>query len=257
MRNNTSISILPEPKHEIKLEDYYPFDISDYDLTNDKDARKYFFDIERICRNSFSYKRLISFLREYVDMNSCSFFENINNIDTSSIRIHIHHSPLTLFDIVTTVFRKRSALKQPLNVNLTAKEVMWIHYRLLIGLIPLSETVHELAHSGYLFIPTNVVFGNYQQFIKEYELYLDPQVISTLQKSEEYTKTYDYIKETKILNMNMVYIDPSGAYKLPRLEELATALQQHIKDYDSKILKVQLDNGKNLKEGESDENIPS
>lgn len=244
MRNNTNISTLPEPRTRIVIDHLYPFDIADYDLTNDKDFRKYFFDIERICRNSFSYKRFISFLRDHLDMNSCTFFKNINNIDTYSIKIHLHHTPLTLFDLVTTVFKKRNAMKQPLNVNLVAKEVMYNHYRMMIGLIPLSETVHELVHNGYLFIPTNIVFGNYKKFVEVYGEYLDPQTKETLITAEQYTETYDYMKETKILKMNMVYIDPSGSYDFPSFKDLATALQTHINEFDHKISEIQISNGK-------------
>lgn len=244
MRNNTNITQLPEAKDKIKIKALYKFDIQDYNLDNEKDLRKYFTDIERLCRMSFSYKRLIQFLREYVDLNACSFFKNINNIDTRSIKIHIHHAPLTLYDIVVAIYRKRLMNKQPLNINLVAKEVMWVHYRLLVGLIPLSETVHEIVHNGFLFIPTNVVFGNYKQFIQEYGQYLEPSTIDTLKKAEEYTQTYDYIKETKVLSMNMVYIDPSGQYTFPKFQELAQALQTHIHEFDTKILEVQVDNEK-------------
>ena len=135
MRDNTNI-LLPESSNVIEMQNIPPFDISDFDLTKEKEVRQYFFTIERIVRNSYLYKhRLIPFLREYVNMNECSFYKNVNNIDTYSIKIHIHHSPLTLFDIVTAVFHKRCKYKEPINVNLVAKEVMWLHYRMQVGLM--------------------------------------------------------------------------------------------------------------------------
>ena len=39
------------------------FDIEDYDLSNPKDLTAYFKSIERICRNSRSYKKLVDFLK--------------------------------------------------------------------------------------------------------------------------------------------------------------------------------------------------
>ena len=229
MRDNTNITITTDEKDVFKLENLPPFDIADYDLNDEKDLRKYLFDAERIVRNSYLYKNLISFLREHVDMTKCSFYENVNNIDSYSIKIHIHHAPLTLFDIVSIVFRKRLENKEPLNINLLAKEVIFLHYMMLVGLIPLSETVHELVHNGFLFIPTDKVFGKYRDFVSIYEKYIDPQLMKTLEIAEEYTKTYDMMKETKVLESKMVYLDPSGIYEFPKWEELSKLMKENVK----------------------------
>ena len=229
MRNNTHISQIPQDiDQKIEITNIPVFDIVDYNLSDEKQLKKYLFDVERTCRNSFVYKKLIAFLREHIDMNKCSFFENVNNIESNSIHIHIHHSPLTLFDIVTIVYHKRLDNREPLNVNLVAKEVMLLHYLMLIGLIPLSETVHELVHNGYLFIPTNVVFGDYKKFIKQYEDYIDQQLLNTLEQAEEYTKTYDYEKNTKVLSHSAIYVDASGngEYKFPILGELISKIKE-------------------------------
>ena len=229
MRDNTNITITTDEKDVFKLENLPPFDIADYDLNDEKDLRKYLFDAERIVRNSYLYKNLISFLREHVDMTKCSFYENVNNLDSYSIKIHIHHAPLTLFDIVSIVFRKRLENKEPLNINLLAKEVIFLHYMMLVGLIPLSETVHELVHNGFLFIPTDKVFGKYRDFVSMYEKYIDPQLMKTLEIAEEYTKTYDMMKETKVLESKMVYLDPSGIYEFPKWEELSKFMKENVK----------------------------
>ena len=200
MRDNTSINILEDNISGVCIQHIPPFDIKDYDLSNEKQLKKYLFDIEKICRNSYSYKKLNKFLREYIDMNRCSYMENVNNIESSRMRIHIHHAPLTLFDIVSTVYTKRVHNHEPLNINLVAKEVMYLHYMLLVGLIPLSETVHELVHNGYLFIPLKNVLGNYKEFIYMYKSYMDPQLLQTLEKSEVYQESYEISKEKVLIH---------------------------------------------------------
>lgn len=230
---------LPETDYTIKIDNLPPFDILDYDLTDDKDIIRYLKDIERICRNSRCYKKMINFLREYVDMSKCSFYENINNLDTYSIKIHIHHAPLTLYDIVSTIYSKRVACGESLSVSMVAKEVMFNHYKMVVGLIPLSETVHELVHNGYLFIPTTNVFGNYKGFISVYEKYMNPELLATLRRAEEISKTYDYSKETKILEFHPVYIDTTGAYQFPNKEEIIELMSKKIKDIEEKCLSVQ------------------
>lgn len=244
---------LPERKTVIKLDNIPKFDIADYDLSDQKDLMRYFSSIERSCRNSRAYKKLVNFLREYVDMNKCSFYKNINNIDTYSIKIHIHHSPFTLFDIVTTVYYKRLMNGESISEDMVAKEVMAIHYNMMVGLIPLSETVHEIVHNGYLFIPTNAVYGKYKDFVNIYEKYIEmanPGILKTLEKLEEYSSNYDYNKETKILDMQMLYLDTTGAYNFPKLEDVMKSLNDKIESNTNEILSVQYYNNNEDKKGD-------
>ena len=235
---------LPQLETVIKVDNLPKFDIADYDLTNDKDLMAYFKKIENVCRSSRCYKKLINFLRDYVDMNSCSFYENINNIDTYNIKIHIHHSPLTLFDIVSTIYSKRVACNESLSVPMVAKEVMFNHYKMVVGLIPLSETVHELVHNGFLFVPTTTVFGNYKDFIEQYKKYMDPSLLLNLKKVEEISKEYDINKETKVLELHPIYIDTSGAYELPKTEDIMKMINSKLKESEKR-------DGQNLIEKEN------
>lgn len=224
MREITENIILPPLKDKIILEHIPEYDIEDYDLNKPKELMRFLFSIERLCRNSRSYKKLIGFLKEYLDMNQCSFYKNSNNIDTNGLKIHIHHSPLTLFDIVSTIYNKRKACGQSITPNMIAKETMFNHYKLLVGLIPLSETVHEIVHNGGLFIPTSVTYGYYQNFVKQYEPYMDKELLRILSNAEELSEKYDYAKQTKILTVKMVYIDPSGEYEFPSYKDLSNLL---------------------------------
>jgi hypothetical protein len=58
---------------------------------------------------------------------------------------------------------------------MVAKEIMILHYRLLIGLIPLSITAHQLAHDSQLFIPVTNVLGKYNLFVESYGQFADPE----------------------------------------------------------------------------------
>ena len=224
---------LPEARNVIKLDHLPSFDIEDYDLNDPKELNRFFQQVERICRNSRAYRKMVEFLRDFVDMNKCSFYHNISNIGDYGVKIHIHHEPLTLYDIVSTVYAKRLDRREPVTENMVAKEVMYNHYKMMVGLIPLSETVHELVHSGYLFIPTTKVFGHYKEFVRVYEKYIDPNILRALEKNEQISLTYDFAKETRILNVNMTYIDPSGSYDLPNSETVIKLLKNRIDEYDS------------------------
>lgn len=223
---------LPDKKKSIYIKFIPEFNISDYDLSNPKELSKYFKAIERICRNSRTYKKMINFLRENVDMNKCSYFKNVNNIDTYSIKIHIHHCPLTLYDIVTTVYNKRLLNHESVSEMMVAKEVMWIHYNLFVGLIPLSETVHGSVHNGQAFIPTTKVYGMYKTFVKLYEPYMDKELLKVLNSMEEISEDYDNI--TKLLEVSPVFIDYEEGigFEFPNPQELSAVLSKKIKDMD-------------------------
>lgn len=204
----------------IDMKELPEYDKEDYNLSDDKDRSKYLKDVEKVVRGSFEYREYISYLREYMDMNKCSFFENVNNIESFNIKIHLHHSPITLYEIVVIILNKRIFYHESIDVEAVAKEVMYVHYCLLIGLIPLSETVHELVHNEYLFIPNSAVMGKYNDFIEMYKEWIPPEVLAKLDRIETHTNIYNEEDNKNILKASYIYLDFSGAYKLPKMEEV-------------------------------------
>lgn len=134
-------------------------------LDDDKSKISYVKKVERMVRSSYEYKELISFLKEEIDMNSCTFLPNLTREDIS---IEIHHAPFTLFDITSILlnhFQNSYTEFSPFDL---AEKVIECHYNLEVGLIPLSKTVHELVHNGKIFIPIDNVFGNIEEFVDKY-----------------------------------------------------------------------------------------
>lgn len=217
----------------ISLDQIPEYDIEDYDLMDDKDFKKYMSDVEKSVRGSFEYKHMIQYMRENMDMNKCSFYENVNNIDTTKIKIEIHHEPITLYDICLIVFNKRKFYHESLTVEMVAKEVMYLHYNLLIGLIPVAETVHELIHNQYLFVPTDKVLGKYKEFVEMYHEFMLPEQFDVLNRIEEATRAYNDDYQT-LLGRNYIYLDLSGAYKFPTMEEVIESMKNRINDIREK-----------------------
>jgi hypothetical protein len=175
-------------------------DIQCYCLEDDKEYEKFVRDIETNIRRSFEYKNMIFYLRNNMDMNKCAFLKGVTNEDTYDIKIEIHHYPFSLRDIVDIVIRKRQYYHESLTVQMVAKECMELHYKLLVGLIPLSKTVHELAHSARLFIPVDKVIGRYNLFISLYKPFCTPEQHDTIQRIEDYSMK----QESSILNTNII-----------------------------------------------------
>lgn len=218
------------PPTVIKMNEIPPYDLYDFDLNDEKSFKKYIQTVEKCVRQSFEYRALITFLREYMDMNQCAFYQNVNNTDTTKVHIEIHHEPLSLYDICLIVYNKRVAFNEPLDEEYVAKEVMYLHYNLMVGLIPLAETVHQLVHAQYLFVPTTAVLGKYREFVDRYQPYMLPEQLETLEHIEEATKVYDSDDAKLLLSKNYIYIDMSGSYNLPKTEDIISMVKDRIKD---------------------------
>lgn len=160
---------LPENSKVIVLKNIPYFGALEYDLYDEKDFKKYIKDVESVVRKSNEYKRLIRFLKENGGFNACAIFKNVVSSPGSKIKIEAHHSPFTLYEIAMAVYNKRSYNNESLEVELVAKEVMYLHYFLIIGLIPLSELAHDLVHEQILTVHPDKVFGNWQEFYNLYE----------------------------------------------------------------------------------------
>ena len=221
---------LEEPDAIIKLDEVPEYNLSDWDLNDEKEFKKFIFSIEKkTIRGSFEYRSMINYMRNYLDMNKCSFYENVNNIDTSKIKIEIHHDPLSLYDITLIVFNKRNALREDLDEESIGEEVMWLHYNLMVGLIPLSSTVHDLVHNQYLFVPTRAVMGKYREFVDRYKPWMLPEQLDTLERIENASVSIEDDYKV-LLSRQYIYIDLDGAYKLPRMEDVIGMVKSRIND---------------------------
>lgn len=213
----------------IKIDELPDYTMFDYDLNDEKSLKKYFQSIEKNVRGSYEYRAMVQYLKDYIDMNKCSFYMNVNNIDSSKIKIEIHHEPLSLYDICIIVYNKRVAFRESLEEELVAKEVMYLHYDLQVGLIPLAETVHELVHNQYLFVPTSNVYGKYKEFIDRYKAWMLPEQIDILERIEQISSDYeDNYKD--ILAKHFIYVDMSGSYTLPRTEDIINIIKVRINE---------------------------
>lgn len=230
------------------INDIPVYDTEDYDLFNEKDFKKYIDDIERMVRSSKEYRDYIQYLRMYMDMNASAFLKNVTNIDTTKIKIEIHHTPFTLFDITLTVFNKRSRLSQSLDIEMVAKEVAYLHYFLYVGLIPLSKTEHKLVHNQALFIPLNLVLGKFEDFIEMYNKDIPEDAMARYNTYVDMTKHYNSTMNTEILQINPTYLklpgtdaNTLGSYSPAQLQHILTSTQQRLKQITQKQSHAQIE----------------
>jgi hypothetical protein len=208
------------------------YDFITWDLSDDKELKKFISSIEREVRGSFEYKQMINYLKKYMGMDQCSFIK-VSSRDNYNIKIEIHHYPFTLYDITEIVYKKRCAMGESLELQMIAKEIMSLHYKLLVGLIPLSITAHQLVHDSKLFIPVNNVLGNYNLFVESYGQFATPEQLETLHRIELYSqenqsKLYNTISILDQKNINISYTDTR--YQLPDLNNISNSMTSRIED---------------------------
>ena len=229
MRNPYSLSMVQSSSNGpevIKLTNIPPYDLNDWNLADQKDFKKFLSELEKSVRGSFEYQQYIQYLRNSFNMNSCAFYRNVSNVPNPKIKIHVHHDPITLYDICTIVFRKRQTLGEPIDEESIAKEVMWNHYNGFVGLIPLSETAHELVHANYLFVPCTHVFGDYKEFVNMYKQFFTLDQLDLLKDIEDASVLYTSDRAKHLFEQRFTYVDDSGAYDLPDKQKIIQMLNE-------------------------------
>ena len=229
MRNPYSLSMVQSSSSEpevIKLTNIPPYDLNDWNLADQKDFKKFLSELEKSVRGSFEYQQYIQYLRNSFNMNSCAFYRNVSNVPNPKIKIHVHHDPITLYDICTIIFRKRQTLGEPIDEESIAKEVMWNHYNGFVGLIPLSETAHELVHANYLFVPCTHVFGDYKEFVNMYKQFFTLDQLDLIKDIEDASVLYTSDRAKHLFEQRFTYVDDSGAYDLPDKQKIIQMLNE-------------------------------
>lgn len=170
--------------------------------------------LEKLIRKSYEYKQYITYLKDELDITKCALVPSLNIKDVN-ISLEFHHYPITLYDIVDTMLRKSIMTKKnpedKVNLFEVMSDVMEEHYSGNIGLVPLSKTMHEMAHNGSVKIPMSSVYGNVTKFINKYRSYMTPELLdktqSALLVTAEDAKNFNNKLEKTVIHYNVEYND--------------------------------------------------
>jgi len=199
---------------------YYNTDV----LFEDKAKHKFIQRTERLIRGSVEYRNYISLLKNELDLTRCTFLPEVDIEELGNGLIEFHHYPLTLYDIVSIKVEKRIAEnKFAFDEFDVADDVMIDHYRNIIGLVPLSETVHELAHKGLKFINLSYVQGNYKKFIKENNVYITDLLNTKLSEVEKLSEQENHgleLSDENLLSIKKLYIENTNEEKNKEIEKI-------------------------------------
>ena len=159
---------------------------SDLNLAeNLKNRNAFIKNIESIIRNSFEYRKFIHYLKKEAKLSYCSLMGNLSEEFYNKISIEMHHHPVTLYDLVDTVLNKTLKEEREFTKFSIANEVMELHFNLKIGIVPLTTTAHQLAHSDSMVIEIKDIHGDFFSFIEEYEEFFSEEVTGRITKHLE------------------------------------------------------------------------
>lgn len=196
----------------------FDLSVSDFDITGnyledeeDLDEKTIMY-IEKQIRNSYEYRSYIQYMKEELDLTKCSLLPSIDTKITP-VSLEFHHFPLTLFDITGIVGRSMIEESEGDRVSTMdiSERVMKEHFENKIGLVPLTKTIHEMAHNGAVAIPFDKINGNYEKFIEQYKDHIEPDYLERLEalkkynSSEEAKKFNDFKLKKRIANYNIEY----------------------------------------------------
>ena len=206
---------------------FYPNNLQDKKILT-----KFIKAAESVARKSTELKAYIQYLKDEVDMSSCLFF---NNLDMKDVTIELHHYPFTLYDVVEIITNNFIRNKYPLSTFSVAFQVVKLHYENMIGLVPLSKTVHDLVHAGRVYIPMQAVFGNVSYFLEAYHEDMSQEILERLKTlittSKEKMEQLNSILTEKIIynelpETNILGILGDKKDELPNSENLQITLDQ-------------------------------
>ena len=174
-------------------------------LPDEEEEVKYNKYLVRLIRSSFEYKRFIGILKNEMNMTRCKFIPIADN-DESKVTIEMHHYPFTLYDIVAGIrnkMKEENRHMQSFHTFKIVEKVMRLHFEGKVGIVPLSKTIHELAHSGEVSIPLEkgFVYGDWEALLRD-ELKIENSLIEHLNIIKKFTE--DYKKDPSILDLSIL-----------------------------------------------------
>lgn len=193
-------------------------------IIDNKEYKKFISAVERIVRTSNEYKKYLSFLKEDNRLNRCSI---LGNIDDEMASIELHHYPFTLYQIVELEIERMLKNKIKINTFNVANNVLKLHFDNLVGLVPLSISVHEAVHNGEIFIDLKQCYGNIKQFIEIYKDYILDEDFDKLKKIYEYSKQNMSSNSKDLFNVNGEY-KFNNKLTIKKIEDLNLLLKNEI-----------------------------
>lgn len=173
---------------KISVDEHSPRYNSDI-FFEEKAKKKFIQRVEKIVRKSYEYRVYIDdILKNELNITKCTA---IPGIDLNEIKayglIEFHHYPLTLYDITEIELNKLiESGETKISPYLLAHRINELHFKNLVGLVPLSVTVHQLVHDGKYFINKKYCISNlYEEYINRNDRFISDEIKEKLEQLDD------------------------------------------------------------------------
>lgn len=179
---------------KISSDDYvYTLSLKINGFENEKELMKFTKKIKQTVRNSYEYKLWVDYIKNVLLYNNCAF----TGENSSELTIDIHHHPICMEDIILCVINKKLNNNEEFSSFDIASEVIYLHYKMKVGCVPLITSLHEKYHNGFLEIPIDFCVGDWRYLIDNYVF--DEEKIKEINKKISINSN-NYIFEFKKTN---------------------------------------------------------
>ena len=164
--NNTELSVTSEDALPV-VEGYGSSSFYGDTLADSLKRTKFIKMIVNLVRRCQEYSRYRTFILENLEMDRCSILSGLNPDEVKSAGLEIHHAPLALYDIVELVLGQMIYNEERVTTFSVANKVMGYHWKGYVGLVPLTQTLHEAVHAGQLVVDPRSIYGDWQSLLSE------------------------------------------------------------------------------------------
>lgn len=152
------------------------------EFIDEKELKKFIKSVEGIVRKSLEYKDWTSYIKEHLGHYTCSLTGEVS----SQVNVDIHHHPVSLYKVTKAViFKYLNASKEFCSFEI-AQDVIDLHFENRVGYIPIVRTLHEKYHNGFMNIPMELIYGEWQYAV--YQLPHDEEDLEGIQSKLAITK---------------------------------------------------------------------
>jgi hypothetical protein len=120
--------------------------------------------VKTLVRTSPEYRAFIARCKTVEGMSTCAFMPGVTDQDAT---IEMHHAILGLHDVAEMVADHMSADSGITSMSV-AHEVLRAHFAGMVPVVALSETVHQLVHTGEVAIHVRQVHGDLVALLRTY-----------------------------------------------------------------------------------------
>ena len=170
MNDNKEYAFTDEHIEKFKIRGYGTYDWLKDDIEDEKEHHRLIQYIERIVRGSLEGRNYREYLKENMRFDHCSILSGIPSDKLK--KVEIHHHPFCLYDLCKITLASASQWNQRVSTLLIAERVVEDHFRNEVGLVPLTETIHEMVHAGQVFIDPRCIFGDWMSWVKRHSQYI-------------------------------------------------------------------------------------